>query len=64
MYFAAATQFEDKFEGATSIINTDIKIYPDNIQFNLLNKAFKELQRLTKINCWHKSEKESNLMWN
>lgn len=64
MYFAAANQFEDKFEGAVSLqhpISTHYLFSSPII--NLANEAFRELQRLTKVNCWHKAEYESDMMW-
>lgn len=63
LYFAAANQFEDEWEGATGIYSKDIfemKPIRDTLMFH---DAFKELQRLTKINCWHKSNEESYAMW-
>ena len=64
MYFASATEFEDRFEGATLIVSNEIQNSISKIPlFAFTNKAFKELQRLTKINCWHKADYESDLMW-
>lgn len=58
IYFAAATQFEDPFEGVVSIIP-----YEQSYVESSYNNAFKELCRLTKISCWHIEEYESDAMW-
>jgi len=63
LYFAAANQFEDNFEGATMIVSPKVKEFEFGTNSALLNNAFKELQRLTKISCWHKSNHESYAMW-
>jgi hypothetical protein len=64
IYFAAASEFEDKFEGATCIVDPKNLGIANKIPFfDMTNKAFKQLQGLTKINCWHKSDYESDLMW-
>lgn len=63
MYFAAANEFEDIFEGSTSIINPLKDSIPNDSIFIMFNDAFKQLQRLTKINCWHKADYESYAMW-
>jgi hypothetical protein len=63
LYFAAANQFEDNFEGATTIVSSKVKEFEFGPNFALANNAFKELQRLTKISCWHKSIHESYAMW-
>lgn len=62
IYFAAATQFEDLFEGAISIIPNKQNHFEDSDK-NSFNNAFKELCRLTKISCWHIEEYESDAMW-
>jgi hypothetical protein len=58
IYFAAATQFEDPFEGVISIIPYE----QSNIESSY-NNAFKELCRLTKISCWHIEKYETDAMW-
>lgn len=65
MYFPAASQFEDPFEGATMVIKKDIMALDERLHEDDMgtNNAFRELCRLTKINCWHISEYESYLMW-
>lgn len=66
LYFASASQFEDNFEGATMIANSNILNHTSerkNAIYNLVNDAFKGLQRLTKISCWHKSDYENFAMW-
>jgi len=63
LYFAAANQFEDNFEGASMIVGPNTKEIEYCQNFTLINNAFKELQKLTKISCWHKSNHESHAMW-
>ena len=63
IYFAAATQFGDPFEGAVAIQAHDLPIDPRYEQMEHSEKAFRELTRLTKINCWHRAEYESDAMW-
>lgn len=64
IYFAAANEFEDKFEGAVSLQPPDSTHYLTSSQIiNFTNNAFKELQRLTKVICWHQADYESDMMW-
>lgn len=63
VYFAAATQFEDNFEGAVSVQSPEYKIDPRYAQMEQTEKAFFELKRLTKISCWHRANYESDAMW-
>lgn len=68
MYFAAATQFTDPFEGAVAVqlhtasgnpgISDSEEYLRDSTQ-----QSFQELKRLTKINCWHRADYESDAMW-
>ena len=64
LYFAAANQFEDPFEGAVAIQPYDFPIDPRYQEGDTSERSFRELKRLTKINCWHLSDYESNAMWN
>ena len=32
-------------------------------EYDLAENAFRELKRLTKINCWHRADYESDAMW-
>ncbi len=62
LYFASARQFEDPFEGATSIVYP----HPVDPRFERIDgteRAFEELRRLTKISCWNKGDDESEAMW-
>ena len=52
LYFAAATQFEDDFEGAVAVQSPEYKVDPRYSQMEFAEKAVFELKRLTKINCW------------
>jgi len=63
IYFAAANQFEDEWEGATFINSADYCHTGLFKPLMMFNNAFKQLQRLTKINCWHKSDYENYAMW-
>ena len=63
LYFAAATQFEDPFEGAVAVLSPKYKVDPRYEEMEGVEKAFYELKRLTKINCWHRASYESDVMW-
>jgi hypothetical protein len=63
IYFAAADQFADPFEGAVAV-QTDVP--PPDPRYGEMEFdecAFFELKRLTKLNCWHRAEYESDAMW-
>lgn len=63
IYFAAAREFTDKFEGATAVLAPD---FPEDPRFKGLSQtdqAFEQLRRLTKISCWHIERDESAAMW-
>jgi hypothetical protein len=62
LYFASAREFEDRFEGATAIVQPR----PIDARFDLIDssdQAFEELRRLTKISCWNRGHCESEAMW-
>ena len=63
LYFAAATQFEDPFEGSVSVVSPEFKVDPRYKEMEEDEKAFYELKRLTKISCWHRANYESDAMW-
>ena len=63
IYFAAATEFNDPFEGAVAIQPHDWPTDPRYDQPEMLDKAFEALRRLTKISCWHIEDYESTAMW-
>lgn len=63
LYFASARQFEDPFEGAVAVLAHDFPIDPRYAEPNITDRAFEQLRRLTKINCWHRAEYESDAMW-
>ncbi len=63
LYFAAASQFEDRFEGSVAVIHPEHKTDPRYEGMDRNEKAFYELKRLTKINCWHRANYESDAMW-
>ncbi len=64
LYFAAARQFQDRFEGATALLPHGTYIdprYPLDSESG--ERAFEELRRLMKISCWHRASYESDAMW-
>ena len=65
LYFAAARQFTDQYEGAISRIDNQRRAahWSDVGAGNHISEAFEELRRLTKISCWHMSDHESEAMW-
>jgi hypothetical protein len=63
VYFAAATHFADPFEGAVAVQPHDFPIDPRYPEPDFGENAFRELKRLTKINCWHRANYESDAMW-
>src|SRR6185312_10229211 len=63
LFFASANQFADPFEGAVAIISPDYPVDPRYAEPSDSERAFRELKRLTKINCWHRAEYESDMMW-
>lgn len=63
LYFAAAIQFEDPFEGAVAVVSPEYKVDPRYEGMDGIQKAFYELKRLTKISCWHRASYESDAMW-
>jgi len=63
LYFPAASQFEDKFEGAVTVIPSEYKRDPRYAESDHVDCAFEELKRLTKTSCWHRAFYESDAMW-
>ncbi len=63
IYFPAAKQFEDPFEGAVAVLPHDWPIDPRYGELDDVDRAFEELRRLTKISCWHCTDYESDAMW-
>jgi hypothetical protein len=63
LYFAAASQFSDEFEGAVTIKPQSPSEHQPNKLSYYIDNAFYELKRLTKINCWHRAGYESDAMW-
>jgi len=63
LYFAAATQFQDPFEGSVAVVSPEYKVDPRYEPRGGVEKAFSELKRLTKISCWHRASYESDAMW-
>src|SRR3954465_5604640 len=74
LYFAAAHQFDDSFEGAVTDaeraarVAAQARLFPTerSLQASILERmsaAFGELRRLTKINCWQATTHENVAMW-
>jgi hypothetical protein len=63
LYFSAARQFEDHFEGAVAILPQGFPIDPQHANMKLIEEPFEELRRLTKVSCWHRAAYESDAMW-
>src|SRR5207249_1966506 len=63
LYFPSARQFADPFEGAVAVQPRDWPVDPPYGALDFADQAFEELRRLTKINCWHCAEYESDAMW-
>jgi len=63
MYFAAADQFVDPFEGAVAVQTNTPPPDPRYADMEHADRAFFRLKRLTKLNCWHRAEFESDAMW-
>ncbi|HNS19398.1 MAG TPA: DUF86 domain-containing protein [Sedimentisphaerales bacterium] len=62
-HFPSARQFEDPFEGAVAVLAHDFPTDPRYPDLDYPDRAFEELRRLTKINCWHCADYESAAMW-
>ncbi|HEU4578801.1 MAG TPA: hypothetical protein VFS67_11140 [Polyangiaceae bacterium] len=63
LYFPAARQFEDKFEGAVAVERHDSPLEQRDHELCDVDSAFEELRRLTKVSCWHRADFESDAMW-
>ncbi|MEN7431318.1 DUF2971 domain-containing protein [Chromobacterium sp. TRC.1.1.SA] len=63
LYFAAACQFEDPFEGAVAVLPPGFPIDLRYAKAESHEQAFEELRRLSKVSCWHRAEYESDAMW-
>lgn len=63
IYFASANQFSDPFEGAVAVQTNVPPPDPRYAEMERGERAFLELKRLTKLNCWHRAEYESDAMW-
>ena len=63
VYFASANQFDDEFEGVVAVQMNTMPPDPGYEEMESTEKAFFQLKRLTKINCWHCASYESAAMW-
>jgi hypothetical protein len=63
LYFAASTQFTDRFEGATAVLPPDFPVDPRFTGMEFSERAFFALRKLMKISCWHRADYESDAMW-
>ena len=72
-FFAAAIQFDDAFEGSITAGSERSAICSDCASLRrrsgreralkATSKAFADLRRMVRINCWHAAEHESVAMW-
>lgn len=74
LYFAAAHQFDDQFEGAITVAEharreasmVGLRLENDPAAMgggDPLASAFADLRRMTKISCWHARPHENVAMW-
>ena len=63
LYFPAATQLQDKFEGVVAIMPPEFPVDSRYEAMEPYERAFHDLKVLTKISCWHRADNESNMMW-
>jgi hypothetical protein len=63
LYFAATTQFADRFEGAAAVLPPDFPIDPRYLEPEQMDEINRRFKRLYKVNCWHRADYESNAMW-
>jgi hypothetical protein len=70
LYFAAANQLTDHFEGSITRIDYERRLHAiarigemGGYAQRTISQAFEQLRRLTKISCWHLSKHESAAMW-
>jgi hypothetical protein len=70
VYFVSAREFDDQFESSVTApeYKNRLRGFPHgSVDLDLfephVSKAFQELTRLTKVNCWHQNDGESAAMW-
>lgn len=63
LYFAASTQFPDRFEGASAVLPPDFPVDPRYQEREMMEEVNFGFRKLYKINCWHRADYESNAMW-
>ena len=63
LYFAAATQFEDRYEGSTSVLSSDLAGFPVGTPAAAFDAFFGNTRNRYKVSCWHQSSTENSLMW-
>ena len=63
LYFSSAQEFEDRFEGAVTVMPAGIQVDPTYTEMESGESAFEQLRRLTKVSCWHRADYESDAMW-
>jgi hypothetical protein len=63
LYFAAATQFDDRFEGAVRIVDPGAPAPDPNSQASQFAAYFRNKSPFAKISCWHETPFESDAMW-
>lgn len=63
LYFAASTQFTDRFEGAAAVLPPDFPVDPRYREPDIMEQIGIRFRRHYKIHCWHRADYESNAMW-
>jgi hypothetical protein len=63
LYFSAAKQFEDQYEGAIRVVSSDLPGFPVGTQASAFNAFFGNTRNHYKASCWHESSIENALMW-
>src|SRR5258705_8659124 len=63
LYFAASSQFTDRFEGAAAVLAPDFPVDPRYAEREEMDAIQHRFRRLYKIHCWHRADYESNAMW-
>ena len=63
LYFAASSQFPDRFEGAAAVLPPDFPIDPRYAERDQMDAIEHRFRRLYKVHCWHRADYESNAMW-
>jgi hypothetical protein len=63
LYFAAATQFEDTYEGAIRVVPAGLAGLPVGSKAAAFNAFLGNVRNHYKVSCWHRAAIENALMW-